>query len=1222
MAGKRPITTLLIGIGGSGGWTAVNVKRQLYDAYENRMPDNVKIIVLDTAQNPIFKIGADGKVREEGMGIGQTILERSEIAHVGGEVHELVRDIARSDKYPHIKSWFQANWFLENLKDDMFNLDRGAGMFRQFGRFAIFRDVQAPGTSAVSEMLNNTLVSLAQKMTKDDPALNVIICGSLAGGTGAGMFLDIPHLTQRVAAINGITASVRGFFYLPEAFKVDLGNKRNAAHGRAFGALRELSRFLLNSNHETGYPMHYHAPRAGFNQDLWQSSNRGKLYDFVYMIDGTGFNDRSLPESTAVAVADGIVNFIDPNYGPQQEQYANNINAQILDRVGLVGKQAYVSSLGSYSIIMPIQQIMENWSYRLVRDFMDDLVPGETDENGRLLKLFSNANPAQGAEKPKAELQNITKSMNSVPDLDNRDLTLLPVPLWRNAFDSYDKGENDETLVRRMRENDHVDWLEMLIPEAENDDEVATLRNSTIEVLQQRLEDFTDTSDMIDGGDPEDDYLSIKSTAERFISSQLGQSVSGGGRQGGQYAEKLSNWTDFNIRRFRRYMTSYIQLAINGTNRSNIRDSRKGKLGWLLALYAEMKKMFARFADVLNVLRTGANLINVDNVRLEMQEMVQDAESQMKEDAPNFGFPGFRGSSAAVKAQQNYIAAIQEYVDFYRMEFTRDAIAKTCEEIINFIDEIIAEFRHWRDLIATNNKSIYTNLVEGQKYIEYDLAVVSDIKNHRVIRDMRWENEHYDRYVDDEVRNALYNNWQWGANLVQQGRNESFRLGARVRGVHEDSQKNRLRRMDTVNWDAYNTDLLLEYARRIFQGAIQQESLVEYLRGKETARAVADELHNGAGYMISLSGTSAGQAISPGYILLAAQNGDEDRTFMSEINTSLGSLNQKGNISGQGNSNQIVEQCADAFRMTYIATAELVALESMKAYSDGKDKYESIPFDTRQKNHIFPAEVNAVPYEEKLKSQDYFNQPDARLLSDRVRLLLENEDLFTEFMFHMIYNIVGKLEEDTGTTVSEYYVMRAPFESGRDGFDVWELTAHEDQPSLLDAAVSFVISQHDYRNENRKIPIEYLHAYLETVMEHDTANRLHSGDLAAYNNDLYDILLAFSPPEDENEPWSQRDDADYVDIAKLIARYDTVYELLWEYEGTTDEYPKSKLDLLKASATATRSSAKDGKSHDFAQKQRELYDFYSIAIIRLKDELQKYKQQIVRRYERKFNRKF
>ena len=1216
---NKPITTLLIGIGGSGGWTAVNVKRQLYDAYENRMPGNVRIVVLDTAAQAIFKVGADGLEREEGMGIGQTILQRSEMSHVGGEVKDLVLDIDRTNKYPHVKSWFQSKWFLENLPDDLFNLDRGAGMFRQFGRFAIFRDVQAPGTSAVSEILNNTLTSLANSMSADDPALNVIVCGSLAGGTGAGMFIDIPHLVQQVADINNIKISLRGFFYLPDAFRVDLrNNQRTDAQGRAFAAMRELSRFLLNSNYQTGYPMHYHAPGTGFNQDLWRANNTGKLYDFVYMFDGTGFNTRRLQESTAVAVADSIVNFLDPNYGPRQEQYAANIQSAIQNRRGRVGKQAFVSSLGAYSIIMPIQQIMENWAYRLVHEFMDDLVPGRTDDNGRLIALASDQNPGMGTSKPREEIERTVKGINAVADPENSEIQLFPVPLWRHAYDAYSTGENVDTVAGRMRNFDYVDWLEMLVPEAENDIEVATLRERTIDVLQQRLEDFTETSDIREGGDPEDDHISIKSVADRYVTNQLGQSIEGGGRQGGKYADTLQSWIDFNTKRYRRYMTGYIQAQINGTNRTDVRMSRRGKLGWLLALYEEMRTMFARFTDVLETLRTGVNLINPDNIRLEMQEMVRDAESTMREDAPKFGLPGFRGNSPAVKAQRNYIAAVQEFTDFHRMELTRNAIARACSEIIEFTEEILEEFRHWRDLLATHNDSVYNKLIDGQKYIEYDLGIVSDIKNHRVINDSNWESERYDRYVNDEVREDFYRDWQWATSLSQEGRRERFRLRSRMAGVYEEANKNILRRMGNVNWDKHNSELLLEYARRIFREAIQNESLVEYLRSRYTPGSIADELHNGAEYMISLTNTSSGQAISPGYILLARQTGDDDRTFMSQINQQLASFNRSGNTENQDTPNQIVDQCADRFRMTYIATAELIALESMDAYNDALQEYLRVPWDTRQKNHIFPAEVNAVPYEEKLKLTDYFPHPDPRLLSDRVRLLMENEDLFTEFMFLMVYKIVGKLEEDTGTTVAEYYVLRAPYESGRDGFDVWELTPHENTPSLLDAAISFVVNKYDYRNANRAIPINYIHRYLEAVQEHDTSNRLQSGDLAAYDKDLYEILQRFSPPEDPNAPWSQQDDDDYIEMAMLVARYDTVYELLWEYEGTTNRQPVSKLEQLKQAAQSSRETAQDGQAHDYAQKQGELYDMYSAMIIRLKDELQKYKQQIIRRDDQKF----
>jgi hypothetical protein len=417
MAEKRPVTTLLIGLGGSGAWTVAHVKRQLFDAYDNRIPENVALAVLDTAKTVIVSVGsgADNVVREPGMGIGATTLDRSEIAHVGGDSYDLVREIDQTDNYAHIKSWFLSSQFLRDLPKPMFALDQGAGQFRQFGRLALFRDVMAPATSSVAGIIDTKLRQLATRRRPDDPSISVVITGSLAGGTGAGLFIDIAHLVQQVATINNIGITLRGFFYLPQAFRSTLSqNELDPARARAFAALRELKRFILNSDYQYGYPMYYHSPRSGVNQQLWRGANTGKLYDFVYLIDGEGatkMNSRKLELGSAPSVADAIVSFMDENYGPEHEQYIINTRGKITDRQSETGKKAFISTLGSYSIILPIQQIIEGWAYRLSRELLLKIVPAAAyNERGYITEISARHNPEHATGTVREELQRLTKT--------------------------------------------------------------------------------------------------------------------------------------------------------------------------------------------------------------------------------------------------------------------------------------------------------------------------------------------------------------------------------------------------------------------------------------------------------------------------------------------------------------------------------------------------------------------------------------------------------------------------------------------------------------------------------------------------------------------------------------------------------------------------------------------------------------------------------------------
>ncbi|MBN2303179.1 MAG: hypothetical protein JXQ72_01800, partial [Anaerolineae bacterium] len=278
----EPLSALIIGLGGSGAWTLVHVKRQLMDMYNNRVPKNIGLAVFDTADEPIVGVGAGGMTRDQGTGVGTVGLEPYEYVHVGGDAYEMVRRVAETDDYPHIKSWLLAERYLKELPRTIFHLDKGAGMFRQLGRLALFRSLAQPSNSPVASVLDTKLTGLARESNN---TILVMIVGSMAGGTGAGLFLDVPHIIRRVALNNHVNINLRGFFYLPQAFARDLdSNKMEPAKARAFAAMRELQRFMLSEDYKYGYPMHYHGKQSGVNAAIYRAENREKLYDFVYIL--------------------------------------------------------------------------------------------------------------------------------------------------------------------------------------------------------------------------------------------------------------------------------------------------------------------------------------------------------------------------------------------------------------------------------------------------------------------------------------------------------------------------------------------------------------------------------------------------------------------------------------------------------------------------------------------------------------------------------------------------------------------------------------------------------------------------------------------------------------------------------------------------------------------------------------------------------------------------
>ena len=192
-----PSPALIVGLGGTGALVATYVKKNLMETSGGIWPlKEVKMLAFDTdTKQP--EINGQVQIREVGQSTGTVRLAHGEFFFIGGNVQALTREVAKGN-HPHIQSWLMADWYLRTLSDKIFNLNEGAGQFRQFGRLAVFKNVATPANSTIYNTLNDALV----KLSRDNPGmtnLQVFVISSLAGGTGAGMYADVTYLIRKIS---------------------------------------------------------------------------------------------------------------------------------------------------------------------------------------------------------------------------------------------------------------------------------------------------------------------------------------------------------------------------------------------------------------------------------------------------------------------------------------------------------------------------------------------------------------------------------------------------------------------------------------------------------------------------------------------------------------------------------------------------------------------------------------------------------------------------------------------------------------------------------------------------------------------------------------------------------------------------------------------------------------------------------------------------------------
>ena len=230
-------------------------------------------------------------------------------------------------------------------------------------------------------------------------------------------------------------------------------------------------------------------------------------------------------------------------------------------------------------------------------------------------------------------------------------------------------------------------------------------------------------------------------------------------------------------------------------------------------------------------------------------------------------------------------------------------------------------------------------------------------------------------------------------------------------------------------------------------------------------------------------------------------------------------------------------------------------------------------------------------------------------------MLLESEDRFPDLLMLYSYNIVSAADTaDTQNRIRKYFRIAAPSTDPRrkGQMDEWRLTKEEQNPSLLDAAIRYVLIGSDITNEQRKLPYSDLPRYMNVQIEKDAAARIERDDLALNDQELREWLEAFMPPLDASgQPdltkWTPEKDNAFLDVARLVAVHDRFQLVV--------DYLKKQLPGLQAkieeSASSTNHSA---EAHNQVLRSQEEFDLYTAAVIALENQIFQYRGAVERRY--------
>src|SRR5678815_521154 len=352
--------TVVIGLGGTGHGAVLKLKKRFIDAYGS-VPPIIRFLSIDTTEN----------------------VEHSEKAHDGSPVtlepnsERQVLSVASPGALVNGANQHIDEWWPRNVPIAAINA--GAGQVRARGRLALFAKSKMIFSSIrkamddVKQIKNTKQAYRDEFRVSDRGGVEIYIVGSLAGGTGSGMFLDIAFIARSfLDSLSNIT----GVMVLPRVFTGLAGVA--LVRPNAYGALKEIERFS-KMKLEDQFSINY-------GTDEIQVAR--PPFDLLYLIDSENESGNVITETRDLLtlIADGLYIQIGSQIGTDADNTVDNIKTQLSVAGSVRGRSASYCSFGVASLTVPVNQyqIMKiNDARKLVSDglingvFLDDDLEGE-----------------------------------------------------------------------------------------------------------------------------------------------------------------------------------------------------------------------------------------------------------------------------------------------------------------------------------------------------------------------------------------------------------------------------------------------------------------------------------------------------------------------------------------------------------------------------------------------------------------------------------------------------------------------------------------------------------------------------------------------------------------------------------------------------------------------------------------------------------------------------
>ena len=1024
---KTANPAIIIGLGGTGQWILTYVKKSLIDTYGS-VPDTVQLLAFDTTSEQ-SDASVEADQREESAQVGDITLSAGEFVFLGGNIRRICEEIVREEKHKHISSWLQAKYYLSAQDDDSYEISKGAGRRRPFGRMSVFYDLMQ-GQPRILGKIDQAITNVKTASQQTRP-IEIYIVASLAGGTGSGMFIDVAQLVRTQAQRGQVPHAVRGFLVLQNTF-VPVAQISDV-QPKAFAAMRELERFMLVFDRD--YPMYYTDDPS---KRTLQTIYRNKLFDNCYILDARRANlplDGVKPKlGVFPSVAECINVLLDPETGNTFDQHYKNVNERLASAQAQLGKALH-SSLGTYTYILPVDDIIERNTYKLTLDLIKNRLVGlDHDEETGIIKPASDR-VIEYETLPRDEAKSFLQMEESRAGVRN-------IVFCQNMALALTQALDQMNVVQNMAEQgvNLLSWLEPV----EQDESMVAAGNRIENVLNTSL--IAEVLTAKDAGEGSD-YVTASNRIIRQIreirARMLGQEEAGGRRTAGEFELGLQEYAKFNNARFRRLLTEKLSVILNGTTENQV-VAKTGKLPYAQDFLQVLIRAFEDFEGFLErVVKYRADEGSVAQAR----DYVQQTRQTMQDTVySNSMIDRMRGT--ALRAEEAYIENEDYLFELEREDKLYQALLGLTRNFKHVSQQAKQLVDSWIATLAMGQApgsgeiGVYKTLLAKQADLKRRRDEQKQVRVYEYLTDDAYEDELYEARITEPNLNDILRRFRW---QFTEDASMGLRLFYDARSGRGDDVPELLREAPRrhVTATEHNINLLLSNLALYFHD-IRNESLADRMHESLTPARAAKKMLDSSGALVSYTGHQ--QGFLEKHNMICVNRGIQINYFDN--------LEQQLKLSAPNDKDNQVIGLLNKHRCTILSTLDLIVGQHVNPYETASRAYQDVQGD-RRLLHNFPAEVHASEFEKQL-SQPPLNEAN-RLLAPELVALLEDKDMVRRFVLSQVYGLIR--EEAVPDSRLNQYILRLDTTSRRERRDKpWtvRLTRPSDAPSLFEAMTNLV----------------------------------------------------------------------------------------------------------------------------------------------------------------------